>query len=103
MLAISHTTQSTYHTLQVSDIITMLPVMDRLAKDYKYNIEQARKVLESKEENKGVFTFEEYIADAAKILDQIEILTELGFTTSRNNKDIQMTDEILELRREEGR
>lgn len=103
MLAISHTTQSTYHTLQVSDIITMLPVMDRLAKDYKYNIEQARKVLESKEENKGVFTFEEYITDAAKILDQIEILTELGFTTSQNNKDIQMTDEILELRREEGR
>lgn len=84
----SHNVQ--YYAPEIEEIITMIPVMDALAAKYRGQVEEIDR---RKKDNSG--KIEQAILKAAKTLDQLEVLMDLGFRTSNNNKDVQMADEIV--------
>lgn len=83
-----------YFKPSLQDIITMIPVMDELAADYRtYNrwIEDRN----SGKDTKDSTPIEVYINKANKRYEQLCVLKELGFSTSNNNRDIEPPKEII--------
>lgn len=86
-----------YYAPSISDIITLLPVMDSLVADLRFYNKQMKNLKEEKENYKP----EEYERDLStyinrtnNLFNQINILKQMGFTTSNNNRDIETPEEI---------
>lgn len=78
-----------YHAPAISDIITMIPLMDNLA----YELRQSNKIIKNSEEGQEVSR--ELMVEKSNLLyEQLTILSSIGFTTSKNNKDIETPQEI---------
>lgn len=83
-----------YHKPSIQDIITMIPVMDELATNYRtYN-----KWIKERREGKDPDTstpIEIYINKAERVYEQLCVLSQLGFYTSNNNKELVPPEEII--------
>lgn len=89
MKKVTETRNVIFYALEIGDIITMIPVMDSLATKYRDQIEEIRK-----RKTEGSDKLEQAIMKAAKTLNQLEILAEMGLKTSNNNNDIQIAEEL---------
>lgn len=73
-----------FHAVEVQDIITMLPVYDRLIKEFKGLCDQFDKEFSKSTDNSAIN--ESYLSDlaneAVKRYDQIKCLDKLGFMSS---------------------
>ena len=86
-----------YFAPSLSDIITLLPVMDSLVSDLRFFNKKIKELRESKEG----YEPHEYERDLAtytnrvnNLFNQISILKQMGFSTSNNNRDIETPQEI---------
>lgn len=80
-----------YHKPSLQDIITMIPVMDGLAKDLKTYTRWTEEETEESTKNR-------HYDEAIKLYNQLSILQNLGFSTSDNNMDIQNPDRYLQFK-----